>query len=96
VAENPTVNVTKDKSGHRIEVGSIVRVLLIDPSLIKSLPPDEREQVESMIGEQLVVIEINEYGYAVVEKEWRIGPDQYASHSISLASNEMELIQNAT
>jgi hypothetical protein len=90
------MSITKDNAGKKVTVGCTVRVLSIEATLLQSLAPDERLHVESMIGDDLEVYEINEYGYAMVEKEWQIGPGEYTSHSIALAPKEMALVGNAT
>ncbi len=44
-----------------------------------------------MIGLELEVYEIDEYGQAWVEMQWAIGPGEIESHALGLAPNEMEL-----
>jgi len=85
-----------DVNGKIVKEGDQVVVIAIDPGLIQTLPDDERERVNSMLGEQFTVYEINEYGYAMVEKWWQDGPDRSSSHSIALASYEMERVDSAT
>jgi hypothetical protein len=77
-----------DCHGRPVEVGTRVRVLSVPTSLMKSLPPEEREQVASMIGEVFEVYEI-EGQTAWVEKVWRMSDGQ-ESHALALATDEME------
>lgn len=87
------IDKTKDYKGSEVIVGSKVRVLSIDSGLLSSLPADEKFEVESMVGDTLSVYEIDDSGFAMVEKGWELGTDQYMSHSIALASEEMKLIE---
>ncbi|MFL0807217.1 MAG: hypothetical protein K6L60_08015 [Oceanobacter sp.] len=81
-----------DKNGKEIKVGSRVRVLKIDQSLLDILPEDEADDVKSMLNEVLEVYEIDEYDCAWVEKWWSRGDGRSESHSLSLSSAEMELV----
>jgi hypothetical protein len=90
----PKVKQVLDRNGKPVLVGSRVRVVAIAAFLERDLPPDEWERVRSMFGEVLKVYEIDEWGGAWVEKEFPSAPGQYQSHSLSLASEEMELIES--
>ena len=85
-----------DRNGKPVVVGSRVRVVAIAPFLERDLPPDEWERVRSMLGEIFEVYEIDKWGGGWVEKEFPAAPGQYQSHSLSLASDEMELIDPET
>jgi hypothetical protein len=80
-----------DCHGRTVEVGMRVRVLRVSPSLQKEIPPDEWQNLQSMVGEVLEVSEIDEYGSAWVEKTWDTGADRRLSHSLALAADEMEI-----
>ena len=80
-----------DKNGNEVKVGSLVRVIKIDPSLIEILPDEEVDDVKSMLNDVLEVYEIDEYDCAWVEKWWDRGDGETESHSLSLSSSEMEL-----
>jgi len=83
----------KDKYGRSVVIGSRVRVLELSSNFLASLPPDEIEDVRSMIGEVFEVYEIDEYGSPWVEKIWNYPDnDQCSSHSLALATDEMELV----
>ena len=85
----------KDKYGRLVAVGSQVRILELSPSFLASLPPDEIDDVRSMIGEVFEVYEIDEYGSSWVMKEWNFPESgQCNSHSLTLDANEMELLVN--
>jgi hypothetical protein len=47
-----------------------------------------------MLGEVFEVYEIDEWGGVWVEKAFLSPPGQYQSHSLSLASDEMELVES--
>jgi hypothetical protein len=73
-----------------------VRVVAIAAFLERDLPHEEWERVRSMLGEVFEVYEIDKWGGAWSEKQFPSTPGQYQSHSLSLASDEMELIEDQT
>jgi len=82
-----------DRNGRVVYVGDSVRVLGLAGDWLEKLPPDERTRVESMIGEILIVDEIDQYGQPWVCKWWpneEEGTSQ--SHSIALEPVEMEYV----
>ena len=82
-----------DKFGRPVSVGSRVRLLQLSQQFLQSLPPDEFEEVNSMIGEVFVVYEIDPYGCAWVEKGWNYPEEgKFMGHSLGLDSHEMELV----
>jgi len=82
-----------DKFGHLLSVGSRVRLIELSEQFLASLPPDEIEDVKSMIGDVFEVYEIDKYGCAWVEKGWNYPEQgQYMGHSLGLEPHEMELI----
>jgi hypothetical protein len=89
----PLPRIPVDRNGVTVRVGDRVRAVTLAGDWFDRLPSDEREKVESMIGEILTVYEIDEYGQPWVQKEW---PDesegQYESHSIALEPWEMEFV----
>ncbi|MEW7987351.1 MAG: hypothetical protein ACH255_19895 [Candidatus Thiodiazotropha sp.] len=84
----------QDVNGKDVVVGSKVRVLSIDESLLKALTREEIADVKSMVGEVFEVYEINDQ-YASIEKWWNRGEGRSESHSIALAKHEMELVVHA-
>ena len=76
-----------DRNGKKVLVGSRVRVVAIAAFLERDMPPEEWECVRSMLGEVFEIYEIDEWGGAWV---------QYQSHSLSLESDEMELVEGQT
>ena len=81
-----------DKNGKEVKVGSLVKVLNIDPGITKVLLEKETKDVLSMVGDVLKVYEVSSE-YASVEKIWDRGNGKTESHSLSLSAQEMELIQ---
>jgi hypothetical protein len=81
----------QDSKGNKVFVGSKVRVLDV-PNLEHSLEPEEWLQIQSMRGEILEIYEIDKYGGAWVEKWWDDGNGQSTSHSLSLASSDIEYV----
>ena len=82
---------TLDCKGRFVKVGTRVRVLSIPP-FRPGLKKDELARINSMVGEEFKVYEIDEYGHAWVEKWWETGPDKKISHSLALGSNDMERV----
>jgi hypothetical protein len=90
----PDVEQVVDRNGKPVVVGSRVRIVAIAAFLEQDLPHDEWERLRSMLGEVFVVYEIDKWGGAWVEKPFPSAPHQYQSHSLSLASDEMELVED--
>jgi hypothetical protein len=84
--------VATDRTGLPISVGTRVRVLEIPSSLLRDLPPEERQALESMIGEVFEVSEIDEHGTAWVEKAFDQLDGERHHHSLALDSHEMEVV----
>jgi len=83
----PEVKQVPDRNGKKVLVDSRVRVVAIAAFLERDLPPEEWECVRSMLGEVFEIYEIDEWVGAWV---------QYQSHSLSLESDEMELVEGQT
>jgi hypothetical protein len=81
-----------DIDGAKVRLGDTVRVLAIDPSI--KLEKDEVEKVNSMIGEEFEVDEIDEHGCAWVTKWWRTTENESEAHGISLTSQQMKLVRS--
>ncbi len=80
-----------DRNGQPVSVGTRVRLLEIPAFLLRELPPDEVEDLTSMVGEVFEVYEIDEGGGACIEKVW-YEPDGQRSHGLSLEAHEMEVV----
>ena len=83
----PEMNQAHDCNGKPVLVGSRVRIVAIAAFLERNLPPDEWKCVRSMLGEVFEIYEIDDWGGAWV---------QYQSYSLSLVSDEMELVDGQT
>lgn len=81
----------RDKNGKSVTAGTRVRVLAIPP-LDPDMEEEEIARVNSMLGEEFEVYEVDEYGRAWVEKWWHLESDSSTSHSLALESNEMERV----
>ena len=82
-----------DRNGQSVEIGTKVRVLEVADSVMRDLPPQERRDLMSMVGEVFEVYEIDQYGSAWVEKTWHAGDGEYRSHSLGLSAHEMEVVE---
>lgn len=81
-----------DKNENEVNVGSLVRVVRINPRVIEVLSEAEARDVSSMLNEVLMVYEIDECGRVWVEKSWDRGDGQTECHSLLLSSPDMELV----
>jgi hypothetical protein len=89
---NAAIN-TIDFLEQPVIVGSVVRVLGIDPTVFTNLEAAEVLRVQSMIGQKLVVYEVDQWGHAWVEMGWQEGNVRSTSHSVALDPKDMELVE---
>ena len=85
---------TLDRSGRKVVVGTVVRVLAVPNSVLDRLDEQERVRVQSMVGGEFAVYEVDKWGGAWVEKWWHASEDRATSHSLALSPSEMEVIGN--
>jgi hypothetical protein len=83
---------TLDCRGRTVEIGMRVRVLELHPGVQEGLTEVEWERLQSIVGDVLEVLDIDDYGNAWVEKYWDGGPKEHFSHSIALAASEIEIV----
>ena len=81
-----------DRNGKAVKVGSRVKVLGIDSCALVGLSEQEALDVASMRGEVFDVYETDEHDSAWVQKWWDRGDGHKESHSLRLASSDMELV----
>lgn len=77
--------------GQKVKLGSLVRVLKIDPRITEYLAEKDKNDVLSMLDLHLRVTDMWS-DHIQVEKEWDRGEGRIDSHSIPLRPNEFELI----
>jgi hypothetical protein len=82
----------EDVNGAVVRVGTRVRVLKISASVLAELPKSEADCARSMEGEVFEVYEIDEWGGAWVEKQWRTEDGTTTSHSLGLGPSMMEVV----
>jgi hypothetical protein len=80
-----------DIQGNDVCVGSLVRVLSLDPNDFRHLDEQALSEVMSMVGEVFEVYEIDKYGQAWVTKEWWSSESDVMSHSVGLSLGKMEV-----
>ena len=73
-----------------MEVGDRVKVCSVDQGLINSLRNEELQLVQSMIGNIFAVTEIDEFGYATVEKQVYLSDNNILLQAVSLLPDEMD------
>ena len=83
-----------DFRGHKIRVGSKIRVLSIRSSVIARLSEEQAKEVASMCGEVFEVYEIDAWGSTWVRKEWKQEDALLTSHTLALSSTEMECVDS--
>jgi hypothetical protein len=81
---------TTDRLGNLVQVGTKVRLLEIEPSVLEKLPHAIR--VRSMEGEIFEIYEVDEWGSAWVQKWWQPGESESLSHSLALKPSQMEVV----
>ena len=83
-----------DRNGRIVRVGARVRLLSLSGRWLEDLPPDEKSDVQSMIGKVFEIEEIDEHGHPWIRKSWpNENEGTCRSHSIALEAQEMELIE---
>jgi hypothetical protein len=82
-----------DRNGRVVQVGTRVRVLEITPSLQATVPANEWQELQEMLGQVLTVYQIDEWGKPWVEKWWYPPGEGSFCHSLSLDSHEMEVVE---
>ena len=83
----------QDRSGNIVEIGDSVRLLAIRPSILARLTGNEHIDVSSMLGQVLEVFDVYEDGQVWVWLMWNRGDGKTESHSIAVASSEIELVR---
>lgn len=81
---------TSDVNSNSVSVGTAVIVLEIDETVFEGLDAEACTQLQSMLGEKLVVYEVDPYGRAWVEKWWYEGEKDSTSHSLGLDLHQMK------
>jgi hypothetical protein len=76
-----------DKNNNEVKIGSLVRVLFIDPGFISTFSDDEAKIMKSMINKTFEVTEFMQ-GKALVYQSF----DARNGFSLALDSAEMELV----
>lgn len=84
-----------DRKGRAVGVGARIRLIGLSGRWLDELPPDEKRDVLSMIGEVFAVEEIDEHGHPWIRKSWPNEEEgKCHSHSIALESQEIELLDD--
>lgn len=81
-----------DCNGKNILIGSRVKILRIDLHAIECLPENEQKDIKSMINDALDVYDIRGQ-FVCVEKRWSRGNGRIESHSLSIDSRDVELVE---
>ncbi|OEU48862.1 MAG: hypothetical protein BA866_00290 [Desulfobulbaceae bacterium S5133MH15] len=78
-----------DRNKKEVKIGSLVKVLYIDPNFILTFPPDEAKGMSSMLNQVKEVTEFA-HGKALVNHKF----NNFHSFSLALEPEEMELVDN--
>jgi hypothetical protein len=81
-----------DRLGRPVAVGTRVRVLKVTPSLKERLPEDEWQELTTIVGQVFEVCEVDEYGFAWVEKWFESEAEGRYCHALALEASEMEVV----
>lgn len=81
-----------DINGKSVNVGTKIELLSISESFLSKLPDDEVIELKSMIGGIFEIYEIDEWGGAWIESSFDHGNGHISSHSLSLNSSEMKVM----
>jgi hypothetical protein len=74
-----------DAEGNRIKEGDVVRIDTIPDSLVADYLDDEgKRTVRGSEGKEMIITEIDEYGFVWVEVILLQTEDQYNTHSFSM------------
>ena len=74
----------KDFEGNLIQEGGTVKILSIPESLIHDLDEESKHTVKNCEGTVMVINEIDDYGYAWVEKVTSKTEEEYKSNSFGM------------
>ncbi len=77
-----------DKNQNEVKIGSIVKVLCIDPGFISTFPSEDAKIVKGMINKEFEVIAID-HGKPMVSQDF----SNLHGLSLALDSHEMELVK---
>jgi len=78
-----------DKNNNEVKIGSMIKVLFIDPGFISTFPRREARIIKKMVGKTFEVVDI-EHEKALVTQPF----DMLNSISLFIDSEEMELIND--
>ncbi len=85
-------NTTKDNNGNIVRTGDFVRVIAFNFNDISKLDKDEQTKINSMLGGEFQIEEIDDHGSAWITKWWELQDGTKESHSLALSPKEMEKI----
>ena len=83
-----------DFAGSPVRVGSLVRIRYLSASYLEGIDGASRQRVQSMIGQSLMVNEIDSTGLAWVTALWHGEGGEVDGEGIGLAADEMELLES--
>lgn len=81
----------QDCDGFTLTLGARVLLLRIDPSVFDALPPAEREDVASMVGDVLIVYDLRA-PFVCVEKRWERGDGMVEYHMLSVPAADVRVV----
>jgi hypothetical protein len=89
------VSRSQDRNGRPVQLGARVCLVRLSGRWLDELPPDEKRDVLSMIGEVFRVEEIDEYGHPWIRKSWlNEEAGECHAHLIALEPQEMEWVND--
>jgi hypothetical protein len=78
-----------DRAGNPVSEGETVRILEIPDWLVHDLPAQEAAVVKACAGSEMIVTEIDSYGYFWVRTVTSESEDEYSEQSFAMEPNNV-------
>lgn len=83
-----------DKNGDQVNTGTKVKLLfLLSGEWFDNLPYDEKNDLNSMVGEVFEVEEINEHGKPEIVKWWLEDESRSMCHCLYVEPEQIEIVK---
>jgi len=82
-----------DRNGVPVQIGDLVRLFVIRPSILARLAGSEHTDVASMLGSEVEVFDVYEDGQVWVSMAWPRADGTTELHAIAVDSQAIELVR---
>ena len=86
----------QDRHGNEVDVGDIVRVLEIAPTVLATLADAELPHHEAMLFKEYAIDDLPEPGKVSVSISWVEGPGLTAHGGLYMLAHEFELVRKVS